>query len=796
MIGSALERLGRWVVGSPRGVLLFLSLMTLGALLFLPRFRIESDIATVLPGDFEAVELRRIAATELTSDRNLLMILRGESVAASIPEVVDTLLASPLVESVAATTEDFLGDRVSRFRENPLIHLSEEGLSRLSSRMFGEGRKRVLSGIPRRIAEDPFLSLQMVRRDPLDLAPIFEDTAREKAPATLDSSSRFVVLADGSAAFLRIRGKKKPFDIEYSKALLGDLNDRLSNYSHTFIGGYAIACQDEQRIRLDLYRSSFLSAFLVSIFLLVSGRSFWDPLLLVGPIGIVIVWTLGYGGVMLGPLTPLATGAAAVLVGLGVDFGIHYLQRYREERLRGSYDEAVVSTHVGAGRPLLLSMMTTVLAFLSLALSRFHGLFGFGILLGIGLVFALLSALVVLPWMLRVLTRSTPKEATSRVIECILALVKTRIGKGVTAGIIGFALLGWGWVGFRGVSFDADPSRLRPSDDPMLASAAWLEESLGFSPIPVTVLVNGKKPLLECKPAVEELEAKGLVRLSLGPHQEVASAGIDKRVADFRGRLPGWVDATCKEMEEVGLEPDGFRDELVKLSRSLEQSPDPPTPQIRYRGEVYWMIQLFPPHLLRDRESRVAMEEAIVQSFEEDVHIVAAMGLSDDLSDLLSEDLVRCTALSGLAVLVVVFLFSGGILAAVLSLVPTLAGIGITLGWMAFFEAPLHLGNFVAVPFLLGIGLDDGIHMVGRYREAQRLGSEQPTDEVLRTTGYSVWRTSVTTFLGFGSLAFSATPGLSSLGLLLAVGIGVCFLTSVFALPVLCRCFLPVRGPE
>ena len=79
---------------------------------------------------------------------------------------------------------------------------------------------------------------------------------------------------------------------------------------------------------------------------------------------------------------------------------------------------------------------------------------------------------------------------------------------------------------------------------------------------------------------------------------------------------------------------------------------------------------------------------------------------------------------------------------------------------------------FVAIPFLLGIGVDDGVHLVARLREGSGIAE----------TGDAVVRTSVTTILGFGSLLFAATPGLSSLGFIAALGVSCCLCTSLLVL--------------
>ena len=106
-----------------------------------------------------------------------------------------------------------------------------------------------------------------------------------------------------------------------------------------------------------------------------------------------------------------------------------------------------------------------------------------------------------------------------------------------------------------------------------------------------------------------------------------------------------------------------------------------------------------------------------------------------------------------------------------LAVVPVLVGSGITLGLVVWFDVPLNLANFVAVPFLLGIGIDDGLHLATHYRHGDR--SAGPGQ-----VGVAIWRTTITTALGFGSLMATSSRGLQSLGVIAFTGVMACLLVS------------------
>ena len=106
-------------------------------------------------------------------------------------------------------------------------------------------------------------------------------------------------------------------------------------------------------------------------------------------------------------------------------------------------------------------------------------------------------------------------------------------------------------------------------------------------------------------------------------------------------------------------------------------------------------------------------------------------------------------------------------------------------GIMALIGEKLNFMNVLAFPIIIGIGIDDSVHIMHRYK---RLGIDGLT-EVLSSTGRAVFLTSVTTMFGFGSLYFAKYEGLRSFGVFLFVGVAIAFFMSVIFLPALMRVF-------
>jgi len=116
---------------------------------------------------------------------------------------------------------------------------------------------------------------------------------------------------------------------------------------------------------------------------------------------------------------------------------------------------------------------------------------------------------------------------------------------------------------------------------------------------------------------------------------------------------------------------------------------------------------------------------------------------------------------------------------ALMAMIPLGAGMIWMVGIMQIIGKQLDVMNVMAIPMIIGIGIDDGVHIIHRWRRE----GYQSVKTVFSSTGKAILLTSLTTMLAFGSLVFSLWRGYGSLGSALFIGVGACFFTSVFILP-------------
>jgi predicted RND superfamily exporter protein len=151
------------------------------------------------------------------------------------------------------------------------------------------------------------------------------------------------------------------------------------------------------------------------------------------------------------------------------------------------------------------------------------------------------------------------------------------------------------------------------------------------------------------------------------------------------------------------------------------------------------------------------------------------------LIGIIAEDGRIAAALTLMVVFVLLLWDFRNLKLTLLAMVPLMVGAIWMVGIMQLIGQQLTMLNVIVIPLILGIGIDDGVHILHRYR-VEGAGNIRT---VFTSTGKAVMLTSLTTMLAFGSLIFATYRGLGSMGSALFIGVGTCFLTSIFILPAL-----------
>ena len=178
------------------------------------------------------------------------------------------------------------------------------------------------------------------------------------------------------------------------------ISNQEDQYKISITGGHVLTSVTVNEIQSTQISSTLLSVVLAAIVLTVVYRNLELGLIATLPTILATIWilaTMWQVGITLNVLTVMVT---ALTVGLGIDYAIHIVERYREESVHKSERQAIESTIKLTGSAILISGLTTVCGFAVLFLSPMPLVRNFGIITAATIVYSIIIAIFVLPSMI------------------------------------------------------------------------------------------------------------------------------------------------------------------------------------------------------------------------------------------------------------------------------------------------------------------------------------------------------------------------------------------------------------
>ena len=182
------------------------------------------------------------------------------------------------------------------------------------------------------------------------------------------------------------------------------LNEVLKNYPDVSAGlSGDIAREHDEQIASEqsLSYTTFIALIAILILLIISFRMLTAPVLAIVNLIIGVIWAYGAAYLVVGQLNMMTALLSIVLLGLGIDFSIHFISSFTEHRAAGeNILSAMENTFFKSGKGILTGALTTSCAFLALLISQSRGMMEMGLVTGLGLLSILLSTLLFLPNMM------------------------------------------------------------------------------------------------------------------------------------------------------------------------------------------------------------------------------------------------------------------------------------------------------------------------------------------------------------------------------------------------------------
>ncbi len=657
------------------------------------------------------------------------------------------------------------------------------------------------------ISEDRKMVILLVK-------PMWTSTELSRTKALIDVLTGGVKPGQPASGLFAEVGKDLGLSFTEDYAKMGDAKTVYMG----FTGSYKTALDDSYAIQ-DSLDEVFLYAFIFIVVITIAFFRKWAPTLIVVS-GMVLgtVLTMGFAKVTLGELNMVTSIIGAILMGFGIDYGIHFIYRTRIELGAGKdYKHAITDALINAGRPALIAAVVTAGSFFVLLVSGFRGFSQFGFLAGFGTLIIGFTLFAWSPAMLSLMGKLNPAwpeklighmEPPSKAIETgatriprpWLVFISAMV---VVTFVCAFAVP---WVEGdlprdrkatmwerlkHGVSFNYNTRALVPPDYPAIKMQDEINDRFKISSDPIAIRTDTLEEAKDIWYAMTKDPTKGFMVdtqkyptvdqvvsiYSFVPPPETAQAN-EKVLAEWREELKDIeVSALPPEMQEKAA---FFLKVLAKKAYDVQDVPEVYAANFRHlpttkKENQGYLTFLYPKVDLWDGAKLIhfADETAIIKGVSGKEYRAAGLAiLYAKLARIVLWDGKLTVVLAALWILIMHYLDFRSVVLAAASVIPLGVGLGMMLGIMSMTGIELNFMNIVMMPILLGFGVSHGLYLLHRFLE----GTSPLV--ALRSVGSAVASSTLTAIAGFASLLFAQHLGLRSIGMVAIVGLSTTLLVS------------------
>ena len=550
-----------------------------------------------------------------------------------------------------------------------------------------------------------------------------------------------------------------------------------------------------------------LAMLMIIVVLLIVYRTLSDTLISLLALAFSIIWMYGFGAALGFEFNPMTTAIPILLIGLGIDYGIHLTMRYREEGDREKQDRVRV-TLATVGTALFIATLTTMVAFLSNLISPIKLLQEFGILCAFGILAAFVVMLLFVPAVQQLRRTPAKKDTGNRVIGRSKHLVNRVVAAGAVAGntrpgmVIGVAvvvtLLAGGAALQLETRFDVDA--FLPEDLEITQDLQYLIrnfEFMGGEASSSYILVRGEVTspafFAQLNQTMHRLTGTPGV-LTIDSRPDVTSIATVMLTVALENGDSSFADLYFTYFDRSGLPKSATTSgDIAELYDWLYANREQMVTQVLHKNGTYDAALI---DIATNTGGDKQATKDLYRDLRDDAGAFTDFQTSvtgDSMVTVLTEETLNrgqtnslfITIITSFLILAVIFyLRDGSLMLGVITAIPIIFCVGWILAAMYLMGLALNVMTITISSLTVGLGVTYGIHVSHRFvEELEKRDIPRAACATVQSTGLSLFGAAATTIAGFGLLSFSLMPPLQQFGRITALTILFAFISAVFILP-------------
>jgi predicted RND superfamily exporter protein len=553
-------------------------------------------------------------------------------------------------------------------------------------------------------------------------------------------------------------------------------------------GAPVMAERINTRMRADMVRFTAYSVLAIGVFLFLLFRRFtavWMPLLVVV---LSMLSTLGVMELLGGKITVASQILPSFLLAVGVGDSVHILVIFYQQLAAGSSKRDAIAFALGhSGLAIVMTTLTTAGGLASFLVADLKPVADLGIYAPVGVTFALVFTVVLLPPLLAVVPLRLPPHRASEGPDSITRVLQ-RMGDFSAAhpwsvvavtGVV-LALSGLGASLLR---FSHDPMEWFPEEERFREATLFLNERLEGGNVVELLVHTGEENGVREPDFLNRLEEVRLEAARIHEGEWHISKSIS--IADVLKEIHQALNENRAEYYAIPQDRELVAQELLLFENSgsddLEDVVDSLFRTARVTLRVPWMDAFAYPAQLDDLQARVTpiLGEGV------EIEITGLVSVLSRTFRAMVQSMVRSYIVALLVIVPLMILLIGHLFRGLLSMIPNLTPVIMMLGYMGWRHVPVDGLSMMVGAIVIGLAVDDTIHFMHNFRRYyERSGDARAAiQQTLETTGRALLVTSLVLAAGFFTYTGAYLHNTRTFGLLAGGAILVAFLANVIVAP-------------
>jgi 1-acyl-sn-glycerol-3-phosphate acyltransferase len=772
----------------------------------MPKDKNQKDISSVLTNNKQLDKI--IASVSLkdttASDPDLLISFTEEFAQLLVEKDHDKIISS--VET--KQNEELFLDIIQSIQNNLPFLLNEKDYQKIDSLIQPNEIKSILLTNYKTLASPGGVAMkQMITKDPLGLTYLalkkMQDMKQDETTQLFDG---YILSGDQKTLTFFIHSTYPGSNTKMNQGLsnlIHEISDSLklkeefSGIQFDVFGGQLVAAGNASQMRADTILTLSITIILLLLLFVFFFRNFLAPLQIMIPVAFGGLFGMAMMFLLKGKVSMIALGASSVILGIAVNYSLHFLSHYRHSR-----DKAETIRELSI--PMTIGGFTTVFAFLSLNLMHTPVLRELGLFTAFNLIGSSLCTLIFLPHFIQRKTENLNASVKHSEVNLNwldkISHYSPNKSKWVVIGICVITI----FLSFftNKVRFNEDMMTMNYMSKELRNSQKIINEKNAESLNSVFCVSEGNtldqalKGSEKASIELSLLKNKGIIR----KYSSIGDFILSDSVMNLKVQMWNsfWTEnkknqvfnQLKKEGIHIGFQSFAF-DGIQQILSKQYIKPDTSFDRT--------FNSLFKDFIIKDQDGYKLLtlikttqenRKQLFQNFEssDNTYLTDKQFITTKFVQYIKDDFYKILFLTSFIVFITILISYGRIELALISFIPMVITWVCILGLMGLLGIEFNIINIIISTLIFGLGDDYSIFITDGLIEKYKYGKLK-----INATKTSILLSAITTMIGLGILIFAKHPALRSIALVSVIGIFSILIVSQTLQPLLFNFFIQNR---